>query len=322
MRFATYRLPGDPTSLARVGVVRDDVVHEIGGVSRLLDLLGDDTTLREAGESALRAPAAAAALDEVRLLAPIPAPPAVRDFMTFEQHLLGTLLNQGPDVTPPAVFYRQPLFYFSNPASTIGPADEVPMPPGSRSFDFELEVAAVVGRPGANLSVAEAADHIVGYMILIDWSARDLQFREMRGDLGPAKGKDTATTLGPYLVTADELAPFASGPSFSLGMEVERNGTPFGGDRLDNMAWSFAQMVAYAARGTRVVPGDVLGSGTCGNGCLAEKWGRQGPGLPKEGLRVGDVMTFRVEGLGEITQRVVDGPPLLDIGPCRATPAS
>ncbi len=321
MRFVTYQLADDPDNRSRVGVVRNDVVHEIPGVTRLLDLLVDDATLHDAGGSALREPAGVAALEEIRLLAPIPTPPSVRDFMTFEEHLKGTLLNQGPDVKPSKVFYRQPLFYFTNPVATLGPADDVPVPPGTRSFDFELEVAAVVGKEGANLSAAEAPDHIIGYTILIDWSARDLQFREMQGGLGPAKGKDTATTLGPYLVTADELAPFASGPSFSLGMEVELNGKPFGGDRLDNMAWSFAQMVAYAARGTRVVPGDVLGSGTCGNGCLAEQWGRQGPDVPKEGLRVGDVVTFRVEQLGEITQRIVDGPLPTDIGPCLASPS-
>lgn len=320
MRFVTYELTDDPTGRSRVGVVHDDAVHEIPGVARLLDLLVDDATLRTAGTAALRAPTGAAGLDQVRLHAPIPTPPSVRDFMVFEEHLKGSLLSQGPDVKPPKIFYRQPLFYFTNPAATIGPADDVPMPPGTRSFDFELEVAAVIGEAGANLSVEEAADHIIGYTILIDWSARDIQFREMLGNLGPAKGKDTATTLGPYLVTADELAPFASGPSFALGMEVELNGKPFGSDRLDNMAWSFAQMVAYAARGTRVVPGDVLGSGTCGNGCLAERWGRQGPGLPTEGLKAGDVATFRVEQLGEITQRIVAGPPLKDIGPCLASP--
>ncbi|WP_018636343.1 fumarylacetoacetate hydrolase family protein [Parafrankia elaeagni] len=321
MRFATYQLTDDETGRDRVGVAHGDQLYEIPGAGRLVDLLDDAATLRDAGGLALREPASVVELTQARLRAPIPTPPSVRDFMTFEQHIVGTSLNQGPNGRPPKVFYRQPLFYFTNPVATIGPDDDVPVPPGSRSFDFELEVAAVIGRPGANLSVEQAGEHIIGYTILVDWSARDLQFREMQGDLGPAKGKDTATTLGPYLVTADELAPFASGPSFSLAMEIEVNGKPFGADRLDNMGWSFAQMVAYAARGTRVVTGDVLGCGTCGNGCLAEKWGRQDAALPKEGLRVGDVLTFRVEHLGEITQRIVEGPPLLDIGPCLARPA-
>jgi 2-keto-4-pentenoate hydratase/2-oxohepta-3-ene-1,7-dioic acid hydratase in catechol pathway len=187
------------------------------------------------------------------------------------------------------------------------------MAPGTRSFDFEMEVAAVIGRQGRDLSVEEAVGHIAGYAILIDWSARDLQFREMQGSLGPAKGKDTATTLGPWLVTPDELEPHVSGPSFALDMEVELNGEPFGRDRLDHMGWSFAQMVSYASRGTRLVPGDVLGSGTCGTGCLAEQWGRQHPKVPRV-LVPGDVLTFRVQELGEITQRVVEGAPVTDLG--------
>jgi 2-keto-4-pentenoate hydratase/2-oxohepta-3-ene-1,7-dioic acid hydratase in catechol pathway len=180
-------------------------------------------------------------------------------------------------------------------------------------FDFEAEVAAVIGREGANLPVGEAADHIVGYTIMNDWSARELQSREMTGELGPAKGRTPRPPWGPAWVTADELVPFASGPSFALRMEIQINGKPFGADRLDNMAWSFAQLVAYASRGTRVVPGDVIGSGMCDDGCIAEKWGREGHTDPA--LQVGDTMTIRVEQLGEIANQVVEGPPLLDLGP-------
>jgi 2-keto-4-pentenoate hydratase/2-oxohepta-3-ene-1,7-dioic acid hydratase in catechol pathway len=322
MRFVTYQSGGqtssDPAGDERVGVLQGDAVYPVHGVTRLLDLLGDDgTRLREAGDAALQDSAAVVELGAVRLRAPIPRPPSVRDFMIFESHVEGTMRNYNEK--PPKVWYRQPLFYFSNPAAIFATGDDIPMPPGTRSFDFELEVAAVVGREGANLTVDEAADHIVGYTILNDWSARDLQFWEMQGKLGPAKGKDTAITLGPALVTADELAPFASGPSFDLGMQVDLNGEPFGADRLDNMGWSFAQLVAYASRGTRVMPGDVLGSGTCGSGCIAEKWGREGNDAQRA-LRPGDVVTMRVEHLGEISNRVVEAPPLHDLGPPLATP--
>jgi 2-keto-4-pentenoate hydratase/2-oxohepta-3-ene-1,7-dioic acid hydratase in catechol pathway len=316
MRFVSYQRLDDHAGVSRVGVLADETVHEIRGVTRLVDLLGDDHSLIDAGTAALRDTVSRVDLAAARLHAPIPRPPSVRDFMIFESHVEGTMRNYNEK--PPKVWYRQPLFYFSNPAAIFATGDDIPYPPGTRSFDFELEVAAVVGKEGANLSVDDAAKHIIGYMVMNDWSARDLQYWEMQGKLGPAKGKDTAVTLGPALVTADEVAPFASGPSFALGMEVELNGTRFGTDQLDNMAWSFAQMVAYASRGTRVMPGDVLGSGTCGSGCIAEIWGRQGNDAQRP-LQVGDEVTMRVEHLGEITNRVVEGLPLLDLGSSRAS---
>jgi 2-keto-4-pentenoate hydratase/2-oxohepta-3-ene-1,7-dioic acid hydratase in catechol pathway len=319
MRFVTYESPDDPTRTDRVGLVEDGAVHRLRGIAQLLDLLGDDgSTLHAAGEGARNDPEEVVALDAVRLRAPIPRPPSMRDFMMFAAHVEGCWLNYGPDEVPPKVWYRQPIFYFSNPAAIVATGDDVPMPPGSRSFDFECEVGAFVGREGANLTVEEAADYIVGYTILNDWSARDLQFWEMQGTLGPAKGKDTATTMGPMFVTADELAPFASGPSFDLGMEIELNGRPFGSDRLDHMAWSFGQMISYASRGTRVMPGDLFGTGTCGNGCIAEYWGRNGGGDSHASLQAGDVVTMRVDQLGEITNRLVDAAPIHDIGKSRA----
>jgi 2-keto-4-pentenoate hydratase/2-oxohepta-3-ene-1,7-dioic acid hydratase in catechol pathway len=319
MRFVTYQFPDDPARADRVGLLHDGAVHRLRGVAKLLDLLGDDgSTLHAAGEAALSDPEEVLGTESVRLRAPIPRPPSMRDFMTFAAHVEGAWLNYGADSKPPKVWYRQPLFYFSNPAAIMATGDDVPLPPGSRSFDFELEVGAFIGREGANLTVEEAADYIVGYTILNDWSARDLQFFEMQGTLGPAKGKDTATTIGPAFVTADELAPFASGPSFDLGMEVDINGERFGADRLDNMAWSFGQMVAYASRGTRLMPGDLFGTGTCGNGCITEYWGRHGGGDSYPSLQAGDVVTMRVDQLGEITNRVVDAQPVHDIGTSRA----
>jgi 2-keto-4-pentenoate hydratase/2-oxohepta-3-ene-1,7-dioic acid hydratase in catechol pathway len=225
--------------------------------------------------------------------------------MTFEQHVQGAAMLMG-DGRIGEEWYELPVFYFTNPYAVIGPYDDAPIPPGCHILDYELEVAAIVGRAGHNLSVDEAERHIVGYTILNDWSARDLQAREMRAHLGPAKGKDTATTLGPWLVTADELAPYRAGTSFDLGMSVSVNDVLLGADRLSNMAWSFAEMVAYASRGTWVRPGDVLGSGTCGNGCLAELWGRHGRDTAPP-LRPGDVVTMTVEGLGTIRNRVVPG---------------
>jgi 2-keto-4-pentenoate hydratase/2-oxohepta-3-ene-1,7-dioic acid hydratase in catechol pathway len=183
-------------------------------------------------------------------------------------------------------------------------------------FDFELEVAAVVGRAGRNLTVEEARDHIAGYTIFNDWSARDVQFREMRVGLGPAKGKDFAITLGPWIVTSDELDAYRQDDRLELELSVSVNDRPIGNDTLAHMGWSFEEMLAYASRGAWVRPGDVLGSGTCGSGCLAELWGRAGRHEPPP-LAAGDVVTMTVEGIGTISNRVVAGAAALAVPPAR-----
>jgi 2-keto-4-pentenoate hydratase/2-oxohepta-3-ene-1,7-dioic acid hydratase in catechol pathway len=166
----------------------------------------------------------------------------------------------------------------------------------------------VIGRAGRDLTPERARDHIVGYTIFNDWSARDLQAAEMRVGLGPAKGKDTSSTLGPWLVTADELEPWRDADGFlDLELTAEVDGERVGHDRLAHMSWTFEEMVAYASRGAWVRPGDVLGSGTCGNGgCLAELWGRRGMQTPPP-LRPGDVVALTVEGIGQLRSTVVPG---------------
>jgi 2-keto-4-pentenoate hydratase/2-oxohepta-3-ene-1,7-dioic acid hydratase in catechol pathway len=225
----------------------------------------------------------------------------VRDFVAFEEHVEGMV---APGPVPPE-WYEAPTFYFTNPAALAGAHDDVPIPPGSRLFDFELEVAAVLGPDG-----------IFGYTIFNDWSARDLQRREMKVGLGPAKGKDSVTTLGPWLVTADEFTVDGDG-FLDLDMRVSVNGVEIGHDRLANMGWPFEELVAYAARGTRLRPGDVLGSGTCGNGgCLAELWGRRGAPDPPP-LKPGDVVEMTVAGIGTIRNTVVAGIDLPPVRPAR-----
>ena len=302
MRFVTYAENGAD----RAGVVSGEEVFALPEGVRLIDLIGDAGRLREAGEDAVRTARAVHAYASLRLRAPIPDPPTVRDFMTFERHVEGTAKLAGPDAVVPREWYAAPAFYFTNPYAVTGPNDDVAVPPGCALFDLELEVAAVIGRGGRNIPVSEAEEHIAGYVLMNDWSARDLQFVEMRVRLGPAKGKDSATTLGPVLVTPDELEPHRAGNAFALRMEASINGEIIGTDTWSEMAFSYAQMITYASRGTEVRTGDVLGSGTCGGGCLAELWGREGLNAHPP-LTPGDVVTLTVEHLGTQECRVVPG---------------
>ncbi|MGW5739199.1 MULTISPECIES: fumarylacetoacetate hydrolase family protein [Streptomyces] len=306
MRFATYA----HNHRTRAAVVEEDgTLFPLPGVTSLTEVIragGGLAALLDAGAAALDVPPGPH-VSQVRLLPPL-QPSSVRDFVTFEEHVEGVRRAVDGAGGVPDQWYAAPTFYFTNPHAVHGPGDAIPMPPGSTALDYELEVAAVIGREGRDLTPEQARDHIVGYTVLNDWSARDLQSAEMKVGLGPCKGKDTANTLGPYLVTADELAPYRDGEGFlRLALTAEVNGQVVGKDLLSNMSWTFEEMAAYASRGTRVVPGDVLGSGTCGNGgCLAELWGLRGERTPLP-LRPGDTVTLTVEGLGTLSNTVVPG---------------
>jgi 2-keto-4-pentenoate hydratase/2-oxohepta-3-ene-1,7-dioic acid hydratase in catechol pathway len=308
MRWATFQLP--QSDAERIGVVRDDQIHALAPGQKLIDLLGDDgERLGRAGERAVADPAAVVGVDQVRLLPPIPRPPAVRDFMTFRQHVEVLSNRRGNEL--PRQFLEIPVFYFTNPRALIGAHDPVPMPPGCEWLDFECEIGAIVGREGHNLTPERAWDHVVGYCLFNDWSARDVQFNEMEMRLGPAKGKDTATTLGPWLVTKDEIAAHRKGTGYDLTMTVAVNGREYGRDQWSNAYWSFAEMIAYASRGTWVSTGDVFGSGTCGYGCLAELRVYDEKKYPW--LKPGDEVVYEVESLGRIANRVVPGAPLIPL---------
>jgi fumarylacetoacetate (FAA) hydrolase len=183
----------------------------------------------------------------------------------------------------PKEWYEVPVFYFSNPAAMFGPEDEIPYPEGSEQLDYELEVAAIVGADG----------EIGGFTIMNDWSARDLQLKEMKVGLGPAKGKDFATSIGPVVVTPDEF----DGTSGAMVARV--NGEERSRGELADMHWSWADLVAHAAQNSTLRPGDILGSGTVGTGCILE----HGDG---RWLRPGDVVELEVEGLG-VLRNVVGG---------------
>jgi 2-keto-4-pentenoate hydratase/2-oxohepta-3-ene-1,7-dioic acid hydratase in catechol pathway len=315
MRFATWESDGQVTA----GVVSEAGLHALPPRTTVLDLVrGGLPAALETGAAALDTPAVP--LGSVRLLPPLAAP-TVRDFVAFEEHVEGVRKAIDGQAGVVDEWYQAPTFYFTNPYALIGAHDDVAVPPGSQLLDFELEVAVVVGRDGASLTPETAREHVFGYTVLNDWSARDLQAREMKVNLGPAKGKDFATTLGPWLVTADELEPYRDTEGYlQLTMSVSVNGTEVGQDLLSNMGWPFEELISYASRGTEVRAGDVLGSGTCGNGgCLAELWGRRGELIPPP-LRPGDVVEMTVEGIGAIRNRVVPGVELPPVRPARPRP--
>jgi fumarylacetoacetate (FAA) hydrolase len=219
------------------------------------------------------------ALAEVELRPPVLHPPSVRDFYAFEQHVKTARASRGLEVPPE--WYELPVFYFSNPAAIYGPEDEIAMPPDTSELDYELEVAAVIGAGG----------DIGGFTIMNDWSARDLQRAEMRVGLGPSKGKDFATSVGPILVTPDEL----DGTEATMVARV--NGEERSRGNLADMHHSWDAIVAHAARNTHLRPGDILGSGTVGTGCILE----HGDG---RWLERGDVVELEVEGIGVLRNRI------------------
>jgi fumarylacetoacetate (FAA) hydrolase len=219
------------------------------------------------------------ALDEVEFLPPVLHPPSVRDFYAFEQHVKTARAARGFDV--PEEWYRIPVFYFSNPNAIYGPETEIAYPDGTEELDYELEVAAIIGADGA----------IGGFTVMNDWSARDLQQEEMRVGLGPAKGKDFATSIGPVVVTPDEF----DGSSGTMVARV--NGEERSRGELGDMYHSWQAIVDHAARNTELHPGEILGSGTVGTGCILElgdgRW-----------LQPGDIVELEVEGIGILRNTV------------------
>ncbi len=266
----------------------------------------DDLVAIVAAGEAPGAPLETVPLDSVRLLAPLDRPPSVRDFFAFEDHVKNSRAGQGLEVDPG--WYERPLFYFSNPAAIYGPDDEILVPRGCRALDYELEVAAVIGVEAADLDPDDPAtmDVIAGFTILNDWSARDIQAREMTQNLGPGKGKDFATSLGPVVVTRDQFGGLAEGkPKATMTARV--NGEEKSRGALENIYFTWTAILAYASANTRLVPGDVIGSGTCGTGCLLE-WRMTGHRDTHPWLRPGDVVELDVEHVGVLRNTIAARP--------------
>lgn len=263
----------------------------------LLDALDgeDPLSLRGAGRQAVGLPMA-----NIHLLPPLPRPPSVRDFYAFEQHVKTVNANRGCEVPPE--WYEFPAFYFTNPHAIFGPNEGIPHPQATHALDYELEIACVIGQVGSDIPPARAEEHIFGYMILNDWSARDIQRIEMRVGLGPAKGKDFATSLGPWLVTPDELKDRKTDKPgvYDLEMVARINGVERSCGNFKEIYYSFGDLIARASADTVLLPGDVIGSGTVGTGCLLELTRGEGPWL-----QPGDMVELEIERLGVLRNQIV-----------------
>ena len=253
-------------------------------------------------------------VSESELLAPVPNPPSCRDAYAFRQHVATARRNRGVDMIPE--FDQFPIFYFTNHNAILGPTDDILcMPDHMQKLDFELEAAIVIGKKGRNIKAKDADDYIAGYLIMNDMSARALQMEEMRLNLGPAKGKDFCTIIGPYLVTKDELeskkvstADGHDGNTYSLNMKCWLNGKLLSKGNMKDMNWTFAEIVERCAYGADILPGDVIGSGTVGTGCLLELNGShklENPDYEPVWLKDGDLIEMEIEGLGKIKNKIV-----------------
>ncbi|TQC48817.1 fumarylacetoacetate hydrolase family protein [Rhodococcus sp. WS4] len=300
-----YEREGEVMKLARLAVDNSVVVAEV-----LAD--GDYVVIGEGGQDLLLEAARCRGdmatdgtkvpRDRARVLAPVPRPPSIRDFFAFEQHMRASRASAGNEPDPG--WYEQPYFYFTNPAAVLGPDEVVRPPRGTRALDYELEVAAVIGSEASDLDAADprALDCVVGYTILNDWSARDIQGREMKQNIGPQKAKDFATSVGPWLVTPDEL-PFAD-PARPRGrMRASVNGELWSDGEMSDIYFPWSRLVSHASQDTALLPGDLLGSGTCGTGCVLEL---RGSGLrdTRHWLRENDVVELEVDGLGVLANRI------------------
>lgn len=297
MKFATYTTAqSDPSASLRInpkpGLVKNGRVYALP--------FPDMRAVIEAGtqSAAEQASSAPIHIAQVQFRAPL-KPTTLRDAYAFEQHVRTANKNRGRDV--PEEWYKFPVFYFTNPNTAFGPNDEIPYPHYTDALDYELEIAVVIGKGGRDIKPEEAPNHIFGYTIFNDWSARDVQRDEMKANLGPAKGKDFASSFGPYIVTPDELAERTTDRPgvYDMPMIARVNGEEKSRGNLKDIFWSFGEIIARASDSVDLLPGDVIGSGTVGTGCLLELTRGQGPWL-----QAGDVVELEIEGIGLLRNQI------------------
>ncbi|WP_270182954.1 fumarylacetoacetate hydrolase family protein [Alkalihalobacillus sp. CinArs1] len=284
MKFVTYELQGEE----HAGVLKGEKVYNVHQASNgkvpddLLEIVKGDYALDRLelndGHD----------LSQVKLKAPLPCPASIRDFYAFEEHVITARGKRGLDVVPE--WYEIPVFYFTNHHAVKGPDEVIASPKDCEKLDYELEIACVIGKKGRNIKASEASDYLFGYMIMNDWSARDIQAKEMKVGLGPAKGKDFATSFGPYLVTPDELPLHGE---LDLKMEAYVNGERYSVGNVKDMYYSFGELIERASKDVTLYPGEVIGSGTVGSGCILEQTGR-------DWLKAGDRVELSITHLGSL----------------------
>jgi 2-keto-4-pentenoate hydratase/2-oxohepta-3-ene-1,7-dioic acid hydratase in catechol pathway len=288
----------------RFALVRDDeqlsLLPQSWSFAQALELLSGENLEDAGGETA--------AADGWEMLAPAPEPVSLRDSVGFFQHIRNTRRSRG-DVGPLLpVWHERPGFYFANPNALRSATDAVHIPPGSQRFDFELEIAAVVGRRGRDLSAAEAGEAIAGYVLFCDWSARDIQAEERTLAIGIGKGKDAANSLGPWILSAQEAASVWRTDGLDIPVSAHVNGRLMTdpGTRYIGMDWTFEEIVAYASIGVELIPGDLIAAGTVPTGCLLE---RSADDDFRGWLTAGDEVRLSAGPLGEIRSTILAGPP-------------
>jgi fumarylacetoacetate (FAA) hydrolase len=314
MKWVTFVAKSEPATSARVGWIQMPAGSSEARVlthpslpGSMLDLIRSG---KDWGAQAVQweksGEAKSVAASEVALLSPIPRPVSMRDGYAFRQHVEAARRNRGVPMIPE--FDLFPIFYFTNHLGVTGGGNLPVQKQALDKLDFELEVAVVIGKAGKNIPAAKADEHIFGYMIMNDWSARHLQMEEMKLNLGPAKGKDFATSLGPWLVTRDELAAYAqpgpNGERHNLKMRCFVNGKQVSFGNVKDMSWTFGQILERASYGVMLEPGEVIGSGTVGTGCFLELNGSKI--TDNQWLRPGDKVVLEVDALGKLENTIVE----------------
>jgi fumarylacetoacetate (FAA) hydrolase len=330
MKFLTFAPPEEPQE-TQTGVLSGETVVSLRAVQTwaqenrrlpLEELPGSMFELIYAGEAALETVRSLISILEgenpldlktregaplgypyhtTKLYPPLVRPMSLRDFYAFEAHVVAANTIRGRNV--PEEWYKFPVFYFTNPNTIFGPDDRVPYPTYTQAMDYELEVACIIGKAGINIASERAVEHIFGFTIFNDWSARDVQRMEMKVGLGPAKGKDFASSLGPVIVTPDELKDRSTGRPgvYDLRMQARVNGVTRSAGNWKDLHYSFGEMIARASHDVYLLPGEVLGSGTVGTGCLLELTQAEGPWL-----KPGDTVELEVERLGVLRNVVTE----------------
>jgi fumarylacetoacetate (FAA) hydrolase len=302
LKYLTFIAPGEKQERLGALIADDRVVSLARGdlPKDMLSFIQSGPEIWDQAEKLSRQTHSVWPIDQVNLKAPLSRAPTLRDFYAFETHVKTANKNRGREV--PEEWYQLPVFYFTNPNTIHGPNEQVMIPKFTKAMDYELEVAAIIGKPGKDIDPKKAMEYIFGFTILNDWSARDVQRIEMKVGLGPAKGKDFASSLGPWIVTPDELRNQTTDRVgvYDALMTAKINGVEWSRGNWKDIYYSFGELIARASEGVMLYPGDVIGSGTVGTGCLLELTKGEGPWL-----KSGDNVELEIAGIGKLNNTVI-----------------